>query len=93
MLAIWHLVRHKLSPCVITEQNVVSIIYLGQVLLNDIVPHLRCIQLRVESSANHRHNVIDAAQASLFSQQIPAHAQKHESLPSGELESLDTDSF
>lgn len=48
--------------------------YLGQVLLNDIIPHLRCIQLRVESSSDHWHNVIDAAQARLFSQQIPAQA-------------------
>lgn len=74
--SIWHLVRHKLSLCAIPKQNVVLFMYLGQVLLNDIIPHLRCIQLRIESSSNHRHYVIDAAQARLFSQQIPAHTQK-----------------
>lgn len=47
------------------------LLYLGQVLLDDIIPHLRRIQLRVESSSDHWHDVVDAAQARLFSQQIP----------------------
>jgi len=40
--------------------------YLCQVLLNDIVPHLRGIKLSVKSCSNHGHNVIDAAQTALF---------------------------
>lgn len=84
-----------LSPCVFVYTFGIFIlehkyIYLGQVLLNDIIPHLRCIQLCVKSGSDHRHDVIDAAQARLFSQQIPACTQKKSSLPSGESGILDT---
>lgn len=50
--------------------------HLSQVVLNDVIPHLWRVQLRVESRSDHRHDVIDAAEAGLISQQIPARAQK-----------------
>lgn len=46
-------------------------VYLGQVLLDDITPHLGGIQLGVEASADHRHDVIYAAQSGLVGQQVP----------------------
>lgn len=50
--------------------------HLCQVFLDDIIPHLRRVQLCVESSSDHGHDVVDAAEAGLIGQQIPARAQK-----------------
>lgn len=54
-----------------TPSHVLRFLYLGQVLFDDIIPHLGGIKLRVESRSDHWHDVVDAAQARLFSQQIP----------------------
>ena len=44
--------------------------YLGQLIFEDIVPHLSSIQLRVESCPDHRHDVIHAARLVTIGQQV-----------------------
>lgn len=45
--------------------------HLGQVLLDDVVPHLGSVQLSVKASTDHGHDVIDTPHPVLVSQQIP----------------------
>lgn len=47
-------------------------LYLRQVLLDDVVPHLGSIQLSIKASTDHGHDVIDTSHPVLVSQQIPS---------------------
>lgn len=58
------------------ERFVAPLTHLSQVLLDDVVPHLRRVQLRVEPRSDHRHDVVDAAEAGLVGQQIPARGKR-----------------
>jgi len=42
-----------------------------QGVLKDVVAEMRCVQLAVEPSADHRHNVVDVTWPRLRSYQVP----------------------
>ncbi len=47
-------------------------LHLCELILEDVVAKIRRVELRVETRANHRHDVIDATQPALIRQQVPA---------------------
>lgn len=55
--------------------------YLGQLVFQDVISQLCCVQLSVEAGTNHGHDVIDTPHSVLLGQQVPAQSFSLQSTP------------